>query len=48
MDIKSIKGTDRLDDESGEPVAVVVCGTVVNYVGTKKRGFLLCMGEEGM
>lgn len=48
MDIKSIKGTGRLGDGSGEPVVVVVRGTVVNCAGTKKRGFLVCMGDEGM
>lgn len=45
VDIKSIKGTDRLGDGSGEPVAVVVRATIVNYAGTKKRGFLLCNGR---
>jgi len=29
-------------------VAVVVRGTIVNYAGTKKRVFLVCMGDEGM
>lgn len=48
MDIKSIKWTDRLGDGSGEPVVVVVRGTVVNCAGTKKGGFLVCMGNEGM
>lgn len=48
MDIKSIKGKDSLGDRSGEPVVVVVRGAIVNYAGTKKRGFLMCMGDEGM
>jgi hypothetical protein len=39
VDIRSIKGTDSLGDESGEPVAVVVRGTVANYAGTKKGDF---------
>ena len=48
VDIKSIKGTGRLGDESGEPVAVVARATIVNYAETKKRGFLVCMGDEDM
>jgi hypothetical protein len=55
VDIKSTKRTGSLGDGSGEPVTVVVRGTIVNYAGTiadcagtKKMGFLVCMGDEGM
>jgi hypothetical protein len=45
---KSINGKERLGDWIVEPVAVVVRGIIVKYVGTKKGEFLVCMGDEGM
>ena len=41
--IKSIKTKDRLGDWSGDPMAVIVLGTIVNYAGKKRRGFLVCV-----